>query len=451
MRATLILGAGPGGTGPLVWAAQRGLLQSWLSAGVSLVDQDNRVGGGLGQYIINSDSLGGVYLECLNSPAARAMFAPLAADPATRELERLRHGLPPLALVGRYFNHLGAVLEQIVARNAGSEFIPRTTVRAVRYRRDGTLCAELVSPEGASAHINARTVILALGGLQDATTHRTAEVVADVRLADLPPGKIMPSDELLTALGRQRAATTIARAQSRRVVILGGSHSAFSAAWLLTNLMPEVTFGAGDIRIALRRWPPIFYATEAAAVADGYPMTRADLCPRTLRVNRFGGLRGDGRELWRRLTRRPGTVPEDRVIAMPLSERREARLALRRELNEAALVVSAFGYRARTVPVFDAEGRRIRLRAETDGPAVGQDARLLRDDGVALANLFGIGLGTGYRPVPPMGGEPSFRGQVNSLWLYQNDIGGTVYRGVQECLAAPKATTSVGVVATAAA
>jgi hypothetical protein len=37
-----------------------------------------------------------------------------------------------------------------------------------------------------------------------------------------------------------------------------------------------------------------------------------------------------------------------------------------------------------------------------------------------------------------MGGEPSFDGQANSLWLYQNDIGAVVYRGVQEYLDAAK-------------
>ena len=29
-----------------------------------------------------------------------------------------------------------------------------------------------------------------------------------------------------------------------------------------------------------------------------------------------------------------------------------------------------------------------------------------------------------------MGGEPNFDGQANSLWLYQNDIGEVIYRGI---------------------
>jgi hypothetical protein len=36
-----------------------------------------------------------------------------------------------------------------------------------------------------------------------------------------------------------------------------------------------------------------------------------------------------------------------------------------------------------------------------------------------------------------MGCEPNFSGQANSLWLYQNDIGGTIYSGIHERKAAP--------------
>ena len=35
-----------------------------------------------------------------------------------------------------------------------------------------------------------------------------------------------------------------------------------------------------------------------------------------------------------------------------------------------------------------------------------------------------------------MGCEPNFDGQANSLWLYQNDIGATIYRGIHEQKAA---------------
>ena len=43
-----------------------------------------------------------------------------------------------------------------------------------------------------------------------------------------------------------------------------------------------------------------------AAIEDGYPFTDDDICPSTKRVHRLGGIRNDGREVWRRLSGRPG-------------------------------------------------------------------------------------------------------------------------------------------------
>jgi hypothetical protein len=251
-------------------------------------------------------------------------------------------------------------------------------------------------------------------------------------VADAELDKVMPSDALLTAEGLARAAAILDRAPHRRVAILGGSHSAFSVAWVLTNLLSEPRFERGDISILLRRQPAIFYDNLAAAAADGYRATENDVCLRTHRVNRYGGLRGDGRHVWRAITRRPGAEPEERVKIVGLEEM--SSLALRRILDDAALIVPAFGYRSMTIPVFDSDGQRLSLSADYGGSFVESDARVRLVAGGALPNVFGIGLGTGFKPSPCMGGEPAFRGQANSLWLYQNDIGGVVYRGVQACI-----------------
>ena len=67
MLSTVIVGGGPGGLGPLVWAAQQGLLARWLQAGLALVERQDHLGGTLGRFAIHSDSLGGSYLEFLEA------------------------------------------------------------------------------------------------------------------------------------------------------------------------------------------------------------------------------------------------------------------------------------------------------------------------------------------------------------------------------------------------
>ena len=114
--------------------------------------------------------------------------------------------------------------------------------------------------------------------------------------------------------------------------------------------------------ILQRRPPRVFYPDSAAAAADLYPFEPGDICPRTQRVNRLGGLRGHGRDIWREIAGRPGTTTESRVAMLALHEHSAS--SLRAAIEDAALVVPCFGYRSATLPIFDAEGRRLSLNAD---------------------------------------------------------------------------------------
>ena len=430
MYGLAILGAGPAGTGPLVWAAQHGKLTSWLDIGIAVVERSGTIGGTIGKYAVNADSLGASFIECLEAPAAPAFFSALRHDDIARELQQRRHEYPPLELVGEYVRRLGVALEAAVTSHPGGDFLPNRTVEALHLKADGSVSVSLSSGES----LRARTALLALGGCQDFAMARDLDIAAGLRRADIAPEKTMLTDSLLTAAGIRRAGDILRQAPSRRTVIVGGSHSAFSSAWALLNKLPDAGFGDRDIAIVHRRAPRIFYPTMEAALSDGYAATERDVCPFTKRVHRLGGLRNDGRDLWRRLTGRPGMTPETRVELVSLWDPDFTVDRLRRLLDDAALVVLALGYRLATVPVYDAEGRRLPLMAEQGGCAVSFDSRLKLADGTTLPNVFAVGLGSGYRPLGDMAGEPSFDGQQNSLWLYQNGLGRVIYDGVQEYL-----------------
>ena len=131
--------------------------------------------------------------------------------------------------------------------------------------------------------------------------------------------------------------------------------------------------------------------------------------------------------MWRRIRGLTGAPPDTRANIHPLQSIPPAEL--RALLNAAGLIVPAFGYRLATVPIFDVDGRRV--ATAVTGPSVDSDSRLMRANGSSLANVFGIGLGSGFRPWGAMAGEPSFQGQQNSLWLYQNGLGQMVQDGVR--------------------
>src|SRR5688572_23320804 len=167
MLSTLIIGGGPGGLGPLIWAAQQGLLPSWLDRGVAIVDRQDRLGGTLGRFGINSDSLGGSYLECLDAPGLPRSLRRLRFDPVTHQMARYRDSFPPLTLVDRYMRQLGAAIEAMLDGHRNARFLPRADVTTLRLQRDGSIATEVRTADGERAFLTARTAIVALGGRQN--------------------------------------------------------------------------------------------------------------------------------------------------------------------------------------------------------------------------------------------------------------------------------------------
>ena len=432
IHSTLIVGGGPGGLGPLLWAAQKGCLEEWLGRGVVVVERSGRLGGSLGRYGINSDSLGSSYLECLESASLPPVLLRLQQDPVVDEMRLHRDGFPPLPLVDRYMGRIGQGLATMLLNRHRCALHLDTTVEALRLRRDGTVAARMRSGTRHKTLL-AKTAVVAVGGRQ---LFGEVELAPGLRLADCAVRQVMPSGRLLTHAGLAETDELLRNANGRRIVILGGSHSAYAAAWALLELPGAESLVDGQIAVVQRRPPRVFYSDRAAAEADGYATAPGDICARTGRVNRMGGLRGHGRDIWRRIARRPDVAAEPRLAIHPLQDFPEA--ALRAEIEQAALVIPCFGYRAATVPIFGPSGERLSLAADDNRTAVSASCRLLLADGAELPNVFGVGLGTGFRPDETMGCEPNFDGQANSLWLYQNDIGGLIYRGIQAVMASPR-------------
>src|SRR5258708_11706374 len=428
--SSVVVGGGPGGMGPLLWAAQRGLLDAWLERGVALVERTGRLGGTLGRYGICSDSLGSSYLECLEAEALSPSFHHLRAEPTTIEMQRYRQSFPPLPLVDSYMGKIGQSVAAACARHPASALHLQTTAQSIHLRADGTVAVFARGSEAQPRTLVARAAIIALGGRQP-WQEKAPE--SGLRFPDGAERRVLSSNVLLSHEGLAIANDIIGSAGSRRIVVLGGSHSAYAVAWALLQLPAAKSLGEAQIAIVQRRPPRVFYPDLAAAAADLYHLLPGDISARTQRVNRMGGLRGHGRDMSRQIACRPGTTPEPRVTV--LAEQDFSRAELQTMLDEAALVAPCLGYRSATLPIFDADGRRLVLRADGNGDAVGDDCRVLLADGTKLHNVFGIGLGTGFRPSEAMGCEPNFNGQANSLWLYQNDMGALIYHAIQAMLA----------------
>jgi hypothetical protein len=193
----------------------------------------------------------------------------------------------------------------------------------------------------------------------------------------------------------------------------------------------------------------IFYPNVEAALADGYTeFGPDDICPISGRVFRLSGFRLDSRELIMRARGIGGRPAEPRLQLHRLGVDDAASLEL---LDNADLVIAALGYRPRALPIFDEAGERVLLQSETGPQArlVDNYCRVADAKGDPLPHLFAIGLAAGFVPYGKLGGEKSFRGQANGLWLWQNDVGALIADAIlsptakQEDVAEPSALTGL--------
>lgn len=447
MRNMVFVGGGPGGLSPLISALQAGRFDALLEQGVTVVERGDRLGAGtIGRYAINSDSAAETFISCIDGdPHTR--FAALRDLPVVREIRAMRGQAIPLRMVGALMDLIGEAIADMI-RDAGGEVLTGHEALSVQQRADGTWSVRVqarpgprpgqVQPGGPVREILARSVVLATGGHQPAA-RLTMEPVAGEPLSPRYDATLVQSGDALTHPGLERIADVLEDVAEPRIVVVGGSTSAVSAAHALLYRLPRSHLGEGAITILHRRELRVFYVTPAEAEADGYlEFGPDDICPVSGRVFRFAGLRFDSRELVMRARGIGGRAPEPRLRLQRLRDGADPEA--RALLDGAHVIVAALGYRPHALPVLDRDGLDIALHAHGDGlpPLVDEGCRVMDAGRRPLAGLYAIGLAAGFQPRGELGGEASFVGQQNGLWLWQNAVGGLVVDGLLAADAAPR-------------
>ena len=99
----------------------------------------------------------------------------------------------------------------------------------------------------------------------------------------------------------------------------------------------------------------------------------------------------------------------------------------------ARLLVACLGY-GPELPALSRDGGPLHLRSARGALDTGTDGVMRDTGGAAVPGLFAFGLGAGLRPSPEVGGEPSYQGRLDGVWIYQHDAGGRVLRAVLDHL-----------------
>ncbi|USI74181.1 DegT/DnrJ/EryC1/StrS family aminotransferase [Sphingomonas morindae] len=416
----ILVGGGPAGSALIGAAAKAGQLEPLAAAGLAVIERAPHIGSGkLGAYAIASDSTAETFLTADTAlpPALR-----LEDEAVAKALRAHIGGLGvPLAKVGAYLDRLGARLAQRLDDLGGVLLTGHEVVAAQQLGGGGWRVRARRRADGEAIELHGHSLVLATGGHQPAT-RLAEELVAGRSLIERCGDRLIQSDALLREGGVEAALASLPTGRPLRIALVGGSTSAVTAAVRL--LKAGVPLAPGGLALLHRRPLRPFYPSAAAARADGFEdFGPDDICPVSGFVYRLAGFRLEARELVVHALGIGGRAGDPRLRLHRLGGAEDAVAA--RLLDEADLVVAAFGYRPHALPLIDQAGRAIRLRADAPahGPMVDDQCRVVDAAGEPLDGVFGIGLAAGFVPSGALGGEPSFRGQANGLWLWQNDVG----------------------------
>ncbi|HET8611315.1 MAG TPA: DegT/DnrJ/EryC1/StrS family aminotransferase, partial [Sphingomonas sp.] len=429
----VVAGGGPAGTALLCAAGKAGRLDALARAGIALLDRGERIGAGqLGRYAISSDSSAETFLT---ADAALPPGLSLAHEPVARAIAEHKGGLGvPLPRVGAWLDRLGETLGARLA-GLGGDILTGHEVVSAQRTADGLwrIRARRLF-DGGSIELLSQSLVVATGGHQPAI-RLAEERVAGGSLVQRCGDRLLQSDTVLLEGGIERVRERLPADRPPRIAIVGGSTSAVTAAVRL--LKAGLNLGEGGVILLHRRPLRPFYPSAEAARADGYEdFGPDDICPVSGFVYRLGGFRLEARELVIHALGIGGRTGDPRLRLHRLAGEDDRQAA--RILDEADLVIAAFGYRPHALPLIDARGRAMRLRSDgpVRGPMVDDACRLVDAAGEPIPDAYGIGLAAGFVPHGGLGGEPSFRGQANGLWLWQNDVGLMIVESILAAAAA---------------
>jgi hypothetical protein len=421
----VIAGAGPAGMGLLFNALKNGTLPDLAREGLIIVDSSAAPGpGSLGDYRITANSVGDVFLDCLRDPALIDVFGPLEHSPIYWRIRRQAHSAPQLSDIGELLAEASKLMLDFIVHRYGVTLWHSTTVTEVI--KDGDEYVVWVENEGRTRRIRSRTLVLNFGGRQDPEYLREGLAAEGLLLRESTT--IMSSDRLLRMNAVQlREAFAPALADSGRITVVGGSHSAFS---MLENLADALEFaGLKELTLVHRSAIRLFYESPELALAAGYAFHPVrDVCPVSGRVNRSSGLRYRALDVGREVLAR-GRVGKTGVQAHTFQiqggaagEYEQAAQAL----LESSVVVQCTGYQPRLPVLSHSDGAPITLRQVKGGVDSDLSGCPLDVSGQRLQGLHLFGIGAGLAADERLGSEPSFDGRIYGVWQFHNDASNAV-------------------------
>ncbi len=393
---TAIVGGGSAATGVLVAAEARkpGTVQGFANTkGIAWI-ADTIGAGRIADYRINGNSDPGDFVE--GTPQT-GVFGRLWTRGSRAQLLHDASGSVRLAGdVAPFLAERASVAKEVVGSASASDVYEGEKATRVNLKRK----KRTVTTES-GRKVKAKRVVLATGGKEKELPDFKERFGEQYKL----------SSEIITESDTALEDITGALRAGKKVAFVAASHSTYAA---IAKILGELggNIEQGQIVVISKKEPLLYFKNGEEAQQVGYEYTSENVCPKTGKVNRFGGLRNDAKDA--ALDPRIEFVKVDQSVT-PDHE----------AFTGAAYVVSGIGYETNLVTIYNKKGKKIDIQSSDGQVEVDHKGRVLDTNGKRIKRVYGTGLGYGPRPTRDLGGEPAFSGRLDGVNV-QDTISGKI-------------------------
>lgn len=363
---TQVIGFGVASLGIPIAADRLGCLHDLMTGGLVFVEKNSSLDSWTSlAYHIEGNSSSDDFVSGFSQ---NGIFASSFLSIQAHRLMRYAPQSVPLTIVAKFFQRVAQDYFDFTQNYSRSGVLFDREVSRLTFQADG----KVISYDDQDRPlVRSNYVVLAMGAEEPSCTWSDIGLGSDDETCQ-------PSENILR--GECDSQLEQAVAFGKLIVIAGGSHSGFSVArYLLEKFGQQIM--AGQVVIRTRNKIKYHYDTLESAKQENPDMSEQIVDPETGQVNRTTGLRGQARELARRIL----DGGENRVFVQFGSGGYQG--------DRKKLVIYAAGYSPRKINITDAAGAVVNLRYLNSNASLSPEGNVIEEGGQVLLNIFALGLG----------------------------------------------------------
>ncbi len=376
-----VIGFGISGLGVAFAADRQGHLEALCQQGLVYLDKRG------------SDQLESLRFDILsNSPvedfiagiSKQGVFADILNNENGRRLCEFAHKEVPLKLISEFFNDTSLHLREILSTYDASNFYSGTHVASLKLESTGEVTSfnALGQPLVTSEY-----AVIATGA-----TERKDESFK--RLAITMGAHLECSEKVLRGQYNDQLRALIDSGQ--KIIIFGGSHSAFSVVeYLLRNFSNALA--KQQIKVITRSSVKLHYSCIREFNDCSQLGEKGLVDIETRRINRYCGLRSEAKKTY--LSVIDGTEPRVEIATFSSVHSIMDSISKKGSIfSKTGLIIQATGYRAAQPKILNADGIEVECDQSRGFLTVSQDYRVRDQHKKPLKAIFAIGMGNFVAP-----------------------------------------------------